>query len=132
MPPLTPELKAELGKRLRQSRDDLLTAARARIDSPGGDPPLISPAAHMVLGDDSPEAEMISHDEQHLADQETAVLHEIDVALGRLESGGAGICVECGRDIAEARLLANPAAQTCIACQQRIEQRAHTGSGPTM
>jgi DnaK suppressor protein len=131
--PLTAELHAEIERRLRKSRDDLVATVRARTDSPADDPPQISPNAHQVLGDDSPEAEMISHDEEHFADHETAMLHDIDTALGRLEAGGYGICVECGREIPEARLLATPAVQTCIECQQQLERERHVGrGGPTM
>jgi RNA polymerase-binding transcription factor DksA len=127
--PITPELSAEVGKRLRQSRDDLLAAARARLD---GDPPVIGPAAHAGQGDDQPQAEMISHDEEHLTDHDTAELHAIDAALGRLEAGGYGICVSCGREIPEQRLLATPTVETCIDCQDRLEKEQRTGRGPTM
>lgn len=127
--PISQELSAELGRRLRQSRTDVLAAVRARI---GGDDPGIAPASHAGQNEDRPQAEMISHDAEHLAEHETALLHEIDAALARLEAGGAGMCVECGRDIPEARLLAAPTAQTCIDCQERIEKERHTGRGPTM
>jgi DnaK suppressor protein len=127
--PITPKLSAEIGRRLRKSRDDLLAAARARIE---GDPPVIGPAAHATQNEDQPQAEMISHDEEHLADRQTAELHAIDAALGRLESGGYGICVECGREIAEERLLATPTVETCIDCQYAIEKEQRRGRGPTM
>jgi DnaK suppressor protein len=127
--PISSELHTEIEKRLRQSRADLLASVRSRID---GDPPEIGPITHTAQNEDRPVAEMISHNEEHLADQETAQLHEIDVALGRLESGGYGICVECGREIAEARLLATPTVQTCIACQERLEKEQRTGAGPAI
>ena len=130
--PLSPSLTEELGKRLRQSREDLLAAVRARTAGAEGEPPQISPAAHQAQADDAPEAEMISHDQQHLADHESAQLREIDAALARLESGAIGMCVSCGCEIPEARLLATPTAQTCIVCQERIEKERHTGRGPTM
>ena len=62
---------------------------------------------------------------------------QIDVALGRLESGAYGICVSCGCDTPQPRLVATPTVQTCIACQERIEKEQiekdqHTGRGPTM
>jgi DnaK suppressor protein len=132
MPPLSQALHEEVAKRLQQSREATLAAVRSRIDTDGDTPPQIGPNAHMAIGDDSPEAEMTAHDEQHFADHETALLHEIDAAIGRLESGGYGICVSCGCDIPEQRLLATPTVQTCIACQERIEKEGHTGRGPTM
>jgi DnaK suppressor protein len=132
MPPISQELHEELGKRLRQSREDMLATVHARTDGDTDDRPAISPNAHMGQNDDAPTAEMLSHNEEHLAEHETNMLHEIDAALGRLESGGAGICVVCGCDIPEERLLATPTVQTCIQCQERIEKEEGTGRGPTM
>lgn len=132
MPPISQSLHEEVAKRLQQSRASTLAAVRARTDTDGGAPPQIGPAAHMVLGDDSPEAEMTAHDEQQFADHETALLHEIDAAIGRLEAGGYGICESCGCEIPEQRLLATPTARTCIACQERIEKESGGGRGPTM
>lgn len=132
MPPISQELHEELGKRLRQSRDDIMATVHARTNGDTDDRPAISPNAHMGQNDDAPTAEMLSHNEEHLAEHETNMLHEIDAALGRLESGGAGICVVCGCDIPEERLLATPTVQTCIQCQERIEKEEGSGRGPTM
>jgi len=132
MPPISQELHEELGKRLRQSRDDIMATVHARTDGDTDDRPAISPNAHMGQNDDAPTAEMLSHNEEHLAEHETNMLHEIDAAIGRLESGGAGICVVCGCDIPEERLLATPTVQTCIPCQERIEKEEGSGRGPTM
>lgn len=127
--PISQALSAELGRRLRQSRADVLAAVRART---GGDDPAIAPGSHIGQNEDRPQAEMISHDEEHFAEHETALLHDIDAALGRLASGAAGICVACGREIPEDRLLAAPTVQTCIGCQSRIEQEQRSGRGPTI
>jgi DnaK suppressor protein len=132
MPPISPQLHEELGKRLRQSRADMLAAVHARTDGDTDDRPAISPNAHMGQNDDAPAGEMLSHNEEHLAEHEANLLHEIDAAIGRLESGAIGMCVSCGRAIPEARLLATPTVQTCIACQERIEKEQHTGRGPSM
>ena len=132
MPPISPELHDELGKRLRQSREDALATVHARTDGDTDDRPAISPNAHMGQNDDAPAGEMLSHNEEHFAEHEANLLHEIDAALGRLESGGIGICVVCGVDIPEERLLATPTVQTCLPCQEQIEKEQGTGRGPTM
>lgn len=44
-----------------------------------------------------------------------ARLMEVDVALNKIEAGSFGKCRICKAPIEEARLKANPAAQTCIA-----------------
>lgn len=132
MPPLSQSVSEELGKRLHQARADLLDTVRSRTGPKDDEAPAISPLAHQGQSDDAPQSEMISHNEQHLADHESSLLHEIDVAIGKLESGGAGICESCGRDIPDARLLATPTVRLCIECQEQLEKDQHTGRGPSM
>jgi RNA polymerase-binding transcription factor DksA len=105
---------------------------RGRTGGDTDDRPAISPNAHMGQNDDAPAGEMLSHNEEHLAEHETNLLNEIDAALGRLESGAMGICDSCGREIPEARLLATPTVHTCIQCQERIEKEQGTGRGPSI
>jgi DnaK suppressor protein len=42
-----------------------------------------------------------------------AALDQVDAALGRLADGSYGVCVTCGERIADERLAAAPAADTC-------------------
>lgn len=132
--PISQSLRDDLAKRLQESRDAALATVRARtgLDPEGDEPPVISPRAHLVQNDDAPTAEMIAHDEERFAEHETRLLHEIDAAIGRLESGGYGICESCGCEIPEQRLLATPTVRTCVPCQERIEKEEGTGRGPTM
>jgi RNA polymerase-binding protein DksA len=58
----------------------------------------------------------VSRDAQELA--------SLDLALGRVESGEYGECLECGETIALERLYANPAATRCAECQQIVERSA--------
>jgi DnaK suppressor protein len=46
----------------------------------------------------------------------TAMLADVKAAQARLESGGYGVCVSCGRPIAAERLAALPWATRCVAC----------------
>jgi DnaK suppressor protein len=46
-------------------------------------------------------------------------LADVDAALARIVAGGYGRCERCGAAIAHERLLARPAARTCIACASR-------------
>lgn len=43
-------------------------------------------------------------------------LTEVEAAVERLEGGTYGFCGRCGQPVAEARLVARPAARTCISC----------------
>lgn len=132
MPPLSQSVSEQLRASLHQARADLLDTVRSRTGPQGDEAPSIGPLAHQGQSDDAPQSEMISHNEQHLADHEANLLHEIDVAIGKLEAGGAGICESCGRDIPEARLLATPTVRLCIACQEQREKDQHGGRGPSM
>ncbi|MCU0708497.1 MAG: TraR/DksA family transcriptional regulator [Pirellula sp.] len=43
-------------------------------------------------------------------------IHQIRLALDRIEHGTYGLCTECGRAIAKARLNALPFTSTCVEC----------------
>ena len=43
-------------------------------------------------------------------------LEAIDAALQRIAAGSFGVCVQCGEEIAEARLRAQPTAASCVPC----------------
>ena len=49
-------------------------------------------------------------------------LNAIEEALGRIEAGSYGQCVECGSEISIERLEAVPSASLCVDCAQQ-EQR---------
>ena len=51
---------------------------------------------------------------------------QVEAALRRLELGTYGDCVDCGEPIAMQRLLVQPAAKRCAACQASVE---HTSEG---
>lgn len=48
----------------------------------------------------------------------TLMLREVKAALGRVEAGDYGICVDCDEDILEKRLNVVPWAARCIPCQE--------------
>jgi DnaK suppressor protein len=49
----------------------------------------------------------------------------IDAAFERLQSGGYGICAECGIEISISRLKALPFAINCVDCQHEREAQRH-------
>ena len=54
-----------------------------------------------------------------LANQIRDSLERVERALEKFESGTYGLCESCGKEIAEARLEAMPAAPFCIDCASR-------------
>lgn len=59
-----------------------------------------------------------------LMELKAQTLVRIDEALRRVDDGTYGSCVECGQDIASARLKALPFAVRCVECQARAEDEA--------
>ena len=72
---------------------------------------------------DEAEAERAGDVQMAEAEVDRARLDEIEHALTRLASGHYGICEDCGGEIPRARLLAQPAAIRCTACQAALEAR---------
>jgi RNA polymerase-binding transcription factor DksA len=55
------------------------------------------------------------------ADRDRTELAEVQAALRRLADGSYGRCADCGEPIGAQRMLAQPAALRCLACQARQE-----------
>ena len=72
------------------------------------------------------EAARSGADQLHAARQ----LRALDGARRRLADGTYGSCITCGRDIEFDRLIAHPAAERCLSCQDRHERRASGRSDP--
>ena len=72
------------------------------------------------------DAEAEREDDVRLAEIEVdrQRLQDIEQARQRLADGRYGVCAACGEDIPRERLLAEPAAIRCAACQTRFEGRA--------
>jgi RNA polymerase-binding transcription factor DksA len=75
-------------------------------------------------GDDFSEVQELERREIGFATRELLIerVHRLQAALDRLRDGEYGTCVECGEDIAPARLRVLPEVQTCVRCQDRIER----------
>jgi RNA polymerase-binding protein DksA len=61
------------------------------------------------------------------ASNEGALLKEIDDALRKVYGGEFGVCENCGRPIARARLEAMPYARLCLSCKE-LEERTGRGA----
>ena len=99
-------------------REDARKARAERFDEVAGEVP--------DAGDESVAA-LIADLDQADWSRDLDELRGLDAAHERIESGGYGVCVECGRDIGFERLRVAPAAIRCIDCQTRHEK---TFAGP--
>lgn len=57
-----------------------------------------------------------------IRDRERVLIRKIKEALQRIEDGEYGVCVSCGEEISEKRLIARPVATHCIDCKTEAEQ----------
>lgn len=57
-------------------------------------------------------------------EQQSLRRRQLECALERIRKGAFGVCVKCGDDIAERRLMAQPHAACCVRCQQKQERRS--------
>lgn len=104
---------------------ELLSADRARttqlIRSLTGSFTTIVEASQLTATDDEhdPEGSTIAFERSQtsaLLESSTRHLADVDHALGKLADGTYGRCERCGEPVMTERLLARPAARTCIAC----------------
>jgi RNA polymerase-binding transcription factor DksA len=106
-----------LRSRLRGDLDQMTDEALGR-DTPGGTGNLSNVPLHMAdLGTDNYDQEFTLG----LIANEQGTLELINEALGRLETGKYGQCVECDEAISKPRLQAIPYARHCIKCARKLE-----------
>src|SRR6266487_4644471 len=112
-----------------------------------GDSPFIAPAGemwellqaekenieHEIIADRSLRQETGSFDQFEPSDEAARELEwhhrgaledrlrEVIDAQDRLIDGGYGLCIACGKRVSDKRLIADPAAEMCVACRQQAE-----------
>lgn len=59
------------------------------------------------------------------AARDHAELVAVRAALERMAEGSYGECTDCGQSVGAPRLLAQPSATRCIACQTKAEAQGH-------
>jgi len=59
-----------------------------------------------------------------LVSNERELLNKLSSALKRIDEEIFGTCIECGCSIPEVRLKAIPYVETCLKCQEKLEQGA--------
>ncbi len=107
-------LRDLLEYRLRDLRRDIRGAQSARSDAT---------LSGVIDRKDQAESEQTSALADAEEQRDWGELARIERALSRLDHGGYGDCLECGTPIPIKRLLAQPAAELCLACQQAQERK---------
>jgi RNA polymerase-binding protein DksA len=73
------------------------------------------------IGDESV-ADLLSDISLAVIDHYVHEVQDIEAALGRIDAGSFGVCINCGSEIEVKRLDAYPTAKRCYICQRRYEQ----------
>lgn len=100
------QMRARLIDEIRTAEADIQAAHEAR-EGEGG------------FGSDVSEITRIEELRRSEIAIDEAQLQSIDEAESRMSEGRYGICMDCGRPIVHARLLALPAAVRCADCESR-------------
>jgi len=118
---MNPNISDTFTRQLQQLRAEVLAQLRAQR---GGELGRAESAAQarQTESDDWARAETERDLAFALQERESAELVAIDEALQRIADGSYGLCVDCGAQIATARLHANPTALRCVGCQEKAEQ----------
>ncbi len=110
---LLTKLRSDFSSQLRYHQDEALAFKKDSAGERAG------VATHMAdIGSDN-----FRHDlELGLLSEEGDVLQMIEEALQKIEDSEYGICIECGCEIAPARLEAKPYARFCTKCKAMYEE----------
>ena len=118
MPNTTTKTKTTNLKQFRQMLEEKSTELKAHMASP-----TVNPALQIAADPyDTADFAEKSHEEWIFMQRnsfDTALLREIEDALGRLRDGSYGTCQDCGMPMSQKRLEAVPWASYCVSCQER-------------
>ena len=106
-------LRADLEQVVRES-EAAIAALRAEEEDEQGD----------VVEDEVADAqEFVEADrEEAMVDAAEARRAEALEALARMDNGTYGVCIDCGKQIPQARLEFRPEASRCVEDQERFEE----------
>jgi RNA polymerase-binding transcription factor DksA len=118
---LTSRQTAEL-RRALEARRAALTEELARDASRAHDEAYAEVAGTAPDIGDQSVADLVADINQAELSRDLGELAQVEAALERIKRGSHGVCLDCGDDIAYARLQAEPAAARCVPCQGRREK----------
>ena len=115
--------KAQI-KKLKAKLEEKAAEIRGNLET--------SKAGRALIGEQTSNLEDLpvqSHEEWIFLNRnsiDVMLLREIQQALGRIDDGAYGMCLECDEEISRKRLEAIPWARHCIACQEELAKAAES------
>lgn len=125
---LTRKDRSDIRAALEAQRNHFLQGLKAAMEESGNTQ--FTEVLGRASGDSADEALAVTLGNLSAArmDHEVRTLQALEDAAKRLDTPDFGECEDCGAKIPAARLVANPVATRCVACQERYEH-THAGQG---
>lgn len=122
---LTAAEKQQIADRLEARRRELAAEIRNELER-AGHQHFADLAGEVTDAGDASVADLIVDQDIAVVRRQVQELTQVEAAQRHLAAADFGDCAECGAEIGLPRLLAQPAATRCIACQEAHEkQYAH-------
>lgn len=121
------EFKTRLTARREQLRGEIHTELMQ-----SGEASYVELAGRVRDAGDESVADMLSDLGIAALGRQMEEIQDIEIALTRVADQSYGVCIDCGGDIAKARLLAYPTAKRCIDCQTRHDKAFAGKPTPTL
>lgn len=128
MAALTQSQIDQLAKKLNEDYAALLREVRGELENSGNQHRI--DLLNNEPGDSGDEsmANALADFNLTILDRHIDDMRDIEAALQRIKNGEYGVCIDCGVNVAFARLQAYPTAKRCIVCQEKRERDyAHEG-----
>jgi DnaK suppressor protein len=128
---LSASQRDELAQRLASRRQTLRAEVQRELQN-SDDPRIVGFKNELAATEDWVLADILADLDIAMVTRDIAELSAVEAALARVEDGSYGTCVDCAEPIGWPRLNAQPTAERCIACQEKLESRTARPGHPSM
>lgn len=130
--PFSTKQRAALTQLLDEQQAQLVAEVREEL-AESQDPKFADLVDHLPTDDgDESIGDALADFNLVIIDRHVRALRDIDRARERMVQGTFGTCIDCGDEIAFARLRSYPTAKRCIGCQQKRERIYAHEATPTL
>ena len=131
MTELSDSQRDELERRLTSRRQTLRAEVQRELAN-SDDPRIAGFMNELAATEDWVLADILADLDIATVTRDISELTDVEAALARVEDGSYGTCVDCGEAIGWPRLNAQPTAQRCITCQEKLEVKTGRPGHPTL
>ena len=127
----TDSQRDELAARLAARRQTLRAEVQRELAN-SDDPRIAGFKNELAATEDWVLADILTDLDVATVSRDIAELTEVEAALARIADESYGTCSDCGEAIGWPRLNAQPTAERCIACQEKLEARTGRPGHPSL